>query len=187
MTEPYNVTFGRIARTLIYEDPECRFVFTFEPDRGGVTHLEHHIAQVQYAPRYGIAFERIKGFLESKGHQVKVCGDHWIPKNLLSADIKKQVRSELSQIADLHQFGFDVEKCLVTPVRAAFKCGADEWPWMLWTVFALPGSSIRIVYDDCSSQFGLVQNGEFEGFNGTFVQTLSNLSKALGEISRKHS
>jgi hypothetical protein len=186
VSQPYNVTFGRIARTLVYEDPECRFVFIFERDRGGVTHLEHHIPQVQYAPHYGIAFERTKEFLESQGHQVKVYGDYWIPKNLLSADITKHIRSELSKITDLRQFGFDVEESLVTPVRSEFKSGADEWPWMLWTVFALPESSIRIVFDECSGQFGLAQNADFEGFNGTFIQTLSDLSKARVEISHKH-
>jgi hypothetical protein len=66
-------------------------------------------------------------------------------------------------------------------MRAEFKSGAGEWPWILWTVLVLPESSIRVVFDECSSQFGLVQNGSFEGFNGTFVQTLNDLSKALRE------
>jgi|SRR5271154_3317569 len=176
--QPYNVTFGKIARTLVYEDPECRFVFTFEQDQGGITHLEHHIPQQQYAPRYSVAFERTKEFLLSRGRQVTVHGEYWMPPNLLPSDVSERIRLELSQITDLHQLSFDVEECLVTPVRAEFKSGADEWPWILWMVFALPESSIRIVFDECSSQFGLAQNGNFEGFNGTLVQTLNDLSKA---------
>jgi hypothetical protein len=185
--QPHDVTFGRIARTLVYEDPECRFVFTFEQDRGGITHLEHHVPQVQYAPRYRIAFERTKEFLEAGGHQVKVHGDYWISKNLTASGVSEHVRLELSRIAELPVFSFDVEECLVTPVRAQFKSGTGVWPWILWTVLAVPESSTRVVFDECSIQFGLAQNNNFEGFNGTFVQTLSDLSKALGEISYRDS
>ena len=87
MGQPHNVTFGKIARTLVYEDPECRFVFTFEQDRGGITHLEHHVPQVQYAPRYRIAFEHTKEFLEARGHQLKVHGDYWISKKLTASSV----------------------------------------------------------------------------------------------------
>jgi hypothetical protein len=185
--QPHNVTFGKIARTLVYEDPECRFVFTFEQDRGSITHLEHHVPQVQYAPRYRIAFEQTKEFLEARGHQVKVHGDYWISTNLTASGVSERIRLELSRNTELPTFSFDVEKCLVTPIRAHFKAGASVWPWILWTVLAVPESSTRVVFDECSIQFGLAQNDNFEGFNGTFVQTLSDLTKALGEISHKHS
>jgi hypothetical protein len=187
VSQPYNVTFGEIARTLVYEDPECRFVFTFEQDRGSVTRLEHHVPQVQYVPRYRIAFERTKEFLESRGRQVKVHGDYWIPKNLLSRDVSEHIRVELAHNTDLPGSSFDIEKCLVTPMRAQFRSGAGACPWILWTVLVVPESSIGVVFDECSSQFGLVENGNFEGFNGTFVQTLNDLSKALGESSYKDS
>ena len=186
MSESYKITFGNTARTLVYEDSECRFVFTFEQGQGGVSHLEHHIPQQQYAPRYRVAFERTKEFLRSHGRQVTVHGDYWLSPNLLPSDVAERIHLELSQIADLPQFGFDVEDFLITPVRAEFTNGADQWPWILWTVFKLPESSIRIVFDECSSQFGLAQDGNFEGFNGTFVQTLNEFAKALGEISHKH-
>src|SRR5271154_4647976 len=81
---------------------------------------------------------------------------------------------------DLPGCSFDIEKCLVTPMRAQFRSGAGACPWILWTVLVVPESSIGVVFDECSSQFGLVENGNFEGFNGTFVQTLNDLSKALG-------
>lgn len=189
MPEPYKVTFGNIARTLIYEDSECRFVFGFEHGLGGVTYLEHHVPQQQYVPQYRSAFERTKEFLLSRGRQVTVHGVYWTPPNLLPSDISERIRMELSQITNLPRFGFgfDIEKCLVIPMRAEFKSGADAFPWILWTVFAWPESSIRIVFDECSSQFGLAKNGDFEGFNGTFVQTLTDLSKALVEISQKQS
>jgi hypothetical protein len=47
--------------------------------------------------------------------------------------------------------------------------------------------AVRVAFDECGTQFGLAENGNFECFNGTFVQTLNGLSKALGEILRKHS
>jgi hypothetical protein len=187
MSQPSTVTFGKVARSLVYEDPECQFVFTFEQGLDGVTHLEHHIPQQQYAPGYRLAFERTKEFLESRGRQVKIHGDYWLSRNLLPSDITQRIRLELSQNGDLPTFGFVVEDCLITPVRAQYKSGAGEWPWILWTVLASPGSSAQIVFDECSSQFGLAQNGNFESFHGTFVQTLNDLSKALGEISRKDS
>jgi hypothetical protein len=187
MSQPYKVTFGKVARTLVYEDPECRFVFTFEQDLDGVTHLEHHIPQQQYAPRYRIAFERTKEFIESRGRQVKIHGDYWISKNPLPSDVTERIRLELSQNSDLPPFSFVVEDCLITPERAQFRSGAGAWPWILWTVLAVPESSVRVVFDECSTQFGLVENGNFEGFNGTFVQTLNDLSKALGESSYKDS
>jgi hypothetical protein len=187
MSQPHKVTFGDVPRTLVYEDPECRFLFTFEQDRGGITHLEHHVPQVQYAPRYRIAFERTKEFLEAQGRQVKVHGNFWISTNLTASDVSGHIRLELSRNTKLPAFSFDVEECLVTPVRAQFNSGTGVWPWMLWIVLAVPESSVRVVFDECSTQFGFVENGNFEGFNGTFVQTLNDLSKALGEISHKDS
>jgi hypothetical protein len=187
MPEPYKVTFGNFARSLVYEDSECRFVFGLEHGLGGVTYLEHHIPQQQYVSHYRAAFERTKEFLLSRGRQVTVHGVYWTPPNLLPSDISERIHLELSQITNLPQCGLDIEKCLVIPTRAEFKSGADAFPWILWIVFACPESSIRIVFDECSSQFGLAKNGDFIGFNGTFVQTLTDLAKALVDISLKQS
>jgi hypothetical protein len=121
MSQPYTVTFGKVARTLVYEDPECRFVFTFEQSLDGVTHFEHHIPQQQYAPGYRITFERTKEFFESRGRQVKIHGDYWISWNLLPSDVTERIHLELSQNRDLPTFSFAVEDCLTTPRARAIQ------------------------------------------------------------------
>jgi hypothetical protein len=95
MSQPYKVTFGKVARTLVYEDPECRLVFGFEHGLGGVTYLEHCIPQQQYVPHYRKAFERTKEFLLSRDRQVTVHGDYWISKNLLPSDVAERIHVEL--------------------------------------------------------------------------------------------
>jgi hypothetical protein len=179
MSHPYTVSFGKVARSLVYEDSECHFVFTFERGLDGVTHLEHHIPQQQYVPRYRTAFERTKEFLEFRGHQVKIYGDYRVAKNLTPSDVTERIRLELAQSKDFPSLGFVADDLLVSPEYAQFSAGGGKLPWMLWSVLKVPRTAIQIVFDECSDQFGLVENGKFAGFNGTLLRTLSDLAKAL--------
>jgi hypothetical protein len=187
MSQPHKITFGKLARTLAYEEPECQFVFGFEQGSDGVTRLEHHIPQQQYVPRYRTAFERTKEFLQSRGQPVEIHGDYWVPKNLTPSDITERIRLELAQNKGLPPLGFVIEDQLVSPNYAPFKAEGSHWPWMLWTVLLVPRSSIQVVFDECSSQFGLVENDKFEGFSGNFLQTLADLWKALCAIRQADS
>jgi len=77
MAEDFTVKFGRIARTLEYEDSHERIIFTFDgsPKSPKWLTLEHHASKTPRGPRYGIAFERTKRYLESCGYQVEIYGE----------------------------------------------------------------------------------------------------------------
>jgi hypothetical protein len=82
----FTVTFGKVARTVDYEDSQERLVFTFDagskfdfknpngPGKNSIC-LEHYPPSMSRSPRYGIAFERTKQFLESRGFDVEIYGE----------------------------------------------------------------------------------------------------------------
>jgi hypothetical protein len=72
----FTVRFGKHARTLNYDDPHDHFLFTFDIGSKGNKSLclEHHAPQAPRRPRYGIAFERTKKYLESCGYEVEIYG-----------------------------------------------------------------------------------------------------------------
>jgi hypothetical protein len=91
----YKVTFGKIARTLLYEDSQgvIRFGFVVgpskEPSKGkwtvnlerpsaaskGIDTIEDEQLRMAEQKRLELAFERTKKYLASRGYQVKVWPD----------------------------------------------------------------------------------------------------------------
>ena len=73
----FAVRFGKIARTLEYDDAHGRIVFTFDLGSQGNKSLclEHHAPKTPRAQQYDLAFERTKQFLESHGYQVETYGE----------------------------------------------------------------------------------------------------------------
>ena len=82
----FTVKFGKIARTIDYEDSDGRIVFTFDagskfdfenpngPGKNSIC-LEHYPPSMPHPPKYNIAFERTKQFLESRGFDVEIYGE----------------------------------------------------------------------------------------------------------------
>jgi hypothetical protein len=73
MKPDFTVKFGRIARTILYQDSEGELTFTLDSSPNGrhsIT-LEHHPLVARKDDRYDIAFERAKQHLESCGFQVE--------------------------------------------------------------------------------------------------------------------
>ena len=73
MPDEYSVKFGRIARTLEYDDAHGQIVFTFDIGSKGKKSLvlEHYPPAMARSPRYDMAFDRSKQFLESCGYVVQ--------------------------------------------------------------------------------------------------------------------
>ena len=73
----FTVKFGKYARTLEYDDPQERILFTFDVGSKGNKSLclEHHAPQMPRSPRYDIAFDRAKQYLESCGYEVEIYGE----------------------------------------------------------------------------------------------------------------
>jgi hypothetical protein len=82
----YTVKFGKIARTLEYDDAEGHILFTFDmgskfdfknPNGPGKNSLclEHHAPSTPRSSQYAVAFERTKQYLESCGYEVEIYGE----------------------------------------------------------------------------------------------------------------
>ena len=81
----FTVKFGKYARTIDYDDAAGHILFTFDagskfdfknpsgPGKNSLC-LEYYAPQASRSPNYGIAFERVKGHLESLGYEVEICG-----------------------------------------------------------------------------------------------------------------
>ncbi|MBI3415616.1 MAG: hypothetical protein HY043_09910 [Verrucomicrobia bacterium] len=76
-SDHFTVKLGKLARTIDYDDPHGHILFTFDAGSKGNTSLclEHHAPQTSRTPRYAIAFERAKQYLESCGYEVEIYGE----------------------------------------------------------------------------------------------------------------
>jgi hypothetical protein len=175
----FTVKFGSAARTLEYGDQQGHLVFTFDLGSGGEKSLclEHWSPQTQRVPRYRVAFERAKQYLESCGYQVEVYGDFAAPLSMQASDVSRLIQAELARQPKPTDFGFDFESCLIPPTRSEFRCFPETTIWDLWLVLEEPRHGLRVVFDEHSKQFGVAQRDIFEGFYGTFTQTLDAISK----------
>ena len=70
----FTVKFGKYAHTVEYDDPEAHILFTFDIDGPHSITLEHHAPSMPRHPRYPIAFQRVKQFLEKPGTEVNIYG-----------------------------------------------------------------------------------------------------------------
>ena len=174
----FNVTFGAAARTLQYKDEQGELVFTFDLGSAGnkSVSLEHYSPQTQRVPRYQVAFERTKQFLESCGYQVEVAGDFAAPPSTTASDITALIQSELATHELPGTFPSDIRSCLLTPTRSEFRLHPENTVWDMWLVFEEPVHRLRIVFDEHSKQFGVAERDVFHGFYGTFIQTLDAIS-----------
>jgi hypothetical protein len=173
----FNVEFGKVARTLEYSDSEGRMVFTFDLGSGEKSLcLEHYPARKQIAPRYKIAFERTKMFLESHGHQVEIYGDFANSIRVQASDISNLIENEIANLSRPLKSHFNLRQCLISPKRAAFVSQPENDTWDLWIVFEEQPDKYKIVFDEFSKQFGVASENLFLGFEGTFVQTLEAIS-----------
>jgi calcineurin-like phosphoesterase family protein len=73
MSDEYSVKFGRTARTLEYDDTHGQVIFTFDvgSEHGKSLVLEHYPSSMARSPRYDVAFDRTKQFLEARGYDVQ--------------------------------------------------------------------------------------------------------------------
>ena len=175
----FTVKFGSTARTLEYDDHQGHLVFSFDVGSGGDKSLclEHLSPQNQRVPRYRLAFERAKQYLESCGYHVETYGDFAPPFSMKSSDVSMLIQAELARQTPPVAFGFDLDSCLVSPTRAEFRCFPENTTWDLWLVLEEPRHGLRVVFDEHSKQFGVAQRDIFDGFYGTFTQTLDAISK----------
>jgi hypothetical protein len=74
MPDEYSVQFGRTARTLEYLDMHGQVIFTFDVGSkdGKSLVLEHHPPSMPRSPRYDVALERTKQFLEARGYEIPI-------------------------------------------------------------------------------------------------------------------
>ncbi len=82
----FTVKFGKIAHTIDYDDAAGHILFTLDvgskfdfknpsgPGKNSLC-LEHHPADWPRSPRYAVAFERTKQYLESCGYEVEIYGE----------------------------------------------------------------------------------------------------------------
>jgi len=72
----FTVKFGKYARTLEYDDHQVHILFTFDLGSKGNKSLclEYHAPQTPRGPRYDVAFDRTKQYLESCGYEVEIYG-----------------------------------------------------------------------------------------------------------------
>jgi len=72
----FTVKFGKIARTLECEDGEGCILFTLDLGSKGNKSLclEHHPSSWPRGPRYALAFQAAKHYLESCGYELEVYG-----------------------------------------------------------------------------------------------------------------
>jgi hypothetical protein len=175
----FTVKFGRAARTLEYEDHHLQLIFTFDLGSGGGKSLclEHWSPHNQRVPQYGLAFNRVKQYLESCGYQVEVSGGFASPLSMQASDVSRVIQAELACGPKAAELGFDVDKCLTPPTRCEFRCASSNTTWDLWLVLEEPGRRLKVVFDERSNQFGIAQGNIFEGFYGTFLETLDAISK----------
>ena len=76
----FSVRFGKIARTLEYDDSEGRIVFAFDGSPKGPKHvvLEHGATagdfktEIPRGARFDLAFERARQYLLSCGYEVEI-------------------------------------------------------------------------------------------------------------------
>jgi hypothetical protein len=76
----YKISFGAVARTLLYEDSEGTICFTFDVDtiKGQQTIiLERYWKSMIESEqlRIDFAFERAKEYLASRGYKVEIFGE----------------------------------------------------------------------------------------------------------------
>jgi hypothetical protein len=82
----YTLKLGKYARTIEYDDADEHILFTFDlgskfdfknpsgPGKNSLS-LEHHPPSTPRSPRYALAFERTKQFMESHGFDVEIYGE----------------------------------------------------------------------------------------------------------------
>jgi hypothetical protein len=177
----FTVKFGKIARTLDYNDPEGHLVFTFDRGPGGDKSicLEHHAPRKQSVPRYSIAFERAKEFLESCDYQVEIHGSVAGLIRVEASEITALINSELAGASQSLKTCFKLGECLIPPSRITLKSNLDNDTWNLWLVLeerTVTKDGYKIVFDEHSKQFGAAKGMIFLGFEGTFIQTLEAIS-----------
>ncbi len=75
-TNQFAVKFGKVARTLECDDADGQILFTFDLGSKGDKSLclEHHTADWPRGPRYVLAFQHAKKYLESCGYEVEIYG-----------------------------------------------------------------------------------------------------------------
>lgn len=73
----YTVKWGRILRTVVYQDSNGELLFTTDASNKGKQWivLEHYSPRTPRETNYYIAFERIKQYLESCGYSVEIYGE----------------------------------------------------------------------------------------------------------------
>ena len=94
-----------------------------------------------------------------------------------ASDVNRLIQAELAHQTRHSDFGFDLNSCLVFPTRTEFRCFPENTTWDLWLVLEEPRYGLRVVFEEQSKQFGVAQRDIFEGFYGTFIQTLDAISK----------
>ena len=74
MSDEYSVQFGRTARTLEYVDIHGQVIFTFDVGSMGGKSLvlELYPPSMARSPRFDVAFDRTKQFLEASGYEVQI-------------------------------------------------------------------------------------------------------------------
>jgi hypothetical protein len=76
LSDPYTVKFGRIGRTLEYNDAHGAVLFTFDLGSKGSKSLclEHHPPARRRTSNYDIAFKRTLLYMQSCGYEVETFG-----------------------------------------------------------------------------------------------------------------
>jgi hypothetical protein len=179
--DEFTVRFGKIARTIEYDDAQGHLGFAVDRGAGGGKSLvlEHYEPRKQTVPRYAIAFERTKRFLESRGYQVEVYGTLASPNRVAASDIAALIQKELVGLSRPLKSHLDLGKCLILPASTTFQSypGSDSWDlWLVLEERPETKDGYKMVFDEYSKQFGVARGGEFIGFEGTFIQTLEAIS-----------
>jgi hypothetical protein len=174
ISAPFTVTFGKVARTVEYQDAAGTILFTFDVGEGERSLvLEHHGIRRPRMPNYGEAFARSKQFLESRGYEVGEFGVAVPPAPLPEEEVSALIHGAI------HGLPPSSVRLVVPPRRASFRDDVDGSRWDLWLV-ALPESGPhrghKLVFDEQTKQFGVASDtGVFLGFWGSFSQSVEAL------------
>lgn len=90
---PFQVKFGKTARTIEYRDEFGPVAFTLEWEKAEkLLVLEHHAARRGRLSNYDAAYVRTRTFLENAGYEVRESGQAKIPPLMTEADVAGWVR-----------------------------------------------------------------------------------------------
>jgi hypothetical protein len=178
--DDFTVKFGNLARTVEYDDTDGHIVFTFDLGSAGAKSvcLEHFSPRRQRVPRYHVAFNRVKDFLESSGYQIEIYGDFASLPSMEASDITNRIQTEIASNKLPKNSRIPIGECLISPTRSEFKLYPENTIWDMWLVLEEPIHGLRIVFDEYTKKFGVAKQDVFLGFEGTFLQTLDAVSKA---------